>query len=726
MTQSNTSTDQMAWLANFKLNHDDVDIKTLVWPSEQAALAITSLAQASNFASESPATMAQADSVTATLTAQADQLGLFAQPVTLTYAELPVFLRRAAPALLPMGDGYLLLVQGGQTVRLLGPDMQRYRLSATRVIDAYNQLHLDGWQDSLNDFVQAVSVAPHQSNHLRRTLLGRHLAAQPLPQAWLLRISHQTSFRQMARQARLLPVLLIAALLGVVAYSLQVVALALFTQVATQPIGNDAQVVIAAFIWLASMPFYGASLRYAFELGPLFSIQLEQRLFQNALYGDGQAIQQQGAGQLMGWVLQAKEFEDSLVSGGLQGFRLLIALTPILSLLIISGPPLLVVSLSLWTLLAIGIIGVLIWRYIIIKSRYIALLTSTLEWMQGHLTRLIQEKRWLQSEDQKLSQYAQVWQQFDRQRVALLGIIGGGWFIAGLIAIADTYRYATPETTATLAIGITAILWAFVQIEAVPNQIEQIIRVVGSWALLRPLMRGQTTSPTPETTLPPATQQDKQYAMLKAENISFQHEQRQQPILHNTTLTVYAGDKIWLTGAPGAGKSTLAGLLAGWYTPQSGKLVLHGVTRQRLRDNQWRQAITGVLSFHDNHILSGTLAFNLLMGRAWPPAQDDIADAEAICRELGLGYLLDHMPHGLHQVVGERGWQLSHGERTRVFIARALLQRTRIIILDESLSALDPQTRTQVMETIERRAQTLIVIESDIEPEREEQLESES
>ena len=94
---------------------------------------------------------------------------------------------------------------------------------------------------------------------------------------------------------------------------------------------------------------------------------------------------------------------------------------------------------------------------------------------------------------------------------------------------------------------------------------------------------------------------------------------------------------------------------------------------------------------HDNYLVGGSLAFNLLMGRGWPAEASDLTDAEAVCRELGLGDLIDRLPGGLNQLVGETGWQLSQGERVRVFLARALLQRPDLLVLDESFSALDPE-----------------------------------
>jgi ATP-binding cassette subfamily B protein len=75
-----------------------------------------------------------------------------------------------------------------------------------------------------------------------------------------------------------------------------------------------------------------------------------------------------------------------------------------------------------------------------------------------------------------------------------------------------------------------------------------------------------------------------------------------------------------------------------------------------------------------------------------------------------LGELLARMPAGLMQLVGERGWQLSHGEQSRVFLARALLQRAQVVVLDEAFGALDPITLRKVMECVEARAPTLIVI----------------
>ena len=143
--------------------------------------------------------------------------------------------------------------------------------------------------------------------------------------------------------------------------------------------------------------------------------------------------------------------------------------------------------------------------------------------------------------------------------------------------------------------------------------------------------------------------------------------------------------------------------------PESGLLLLNGLDRPTLGDN-WHRLATEAPQFHENHILSGTLGFNLLMGRNWPASEEELLAARELCIELGLGPLLERMPAGMMQMVGETGWQLSHGERSRIFLARALLQDAQLTVLDESFAALDPETLRECLNCAFARARTLLVI----------------
>ena len=197
---------------------------------------------------------------------------------------------------------------------------------------------------------------------------------------------------------------------------------------------------------------------------------------------------------------------------------------------------------------------------------------------------------------------------------------------------------------------------------------------------------------------------------LIARDLFFRYREYAEPVLRGCSLRIAHGDRLLLEGSSGAGKSTLAAVLTGLRTPLSGLLMLNGLDRQTLGALAWRRRIVGVPQFHENHVLAETFAFNLLLGRDWPPAADDLADAEQLCHELGLGGLLARMPAGLQQMIGETGWQLSHGERSRLYVARALLQRADVVVLDESFAALDPENLQRVLRCVLRRAPTLLVI----------------
>jgi ATP-binding cassette subfamily B protein len=197
--------------------------------------------------------------------------------------------------------------------------------------------------------------------------------------------------------------------------------------------------------------------------------------------------------------------------------------------------------------------------------------------------------------------------------------------------------------------------------------------------------------------------------LIDAEGLAFAHHDGRAPVLAGASLSIRRGDRILLEGPSGGGKSTLASILTGLRAPDAGLLLLGGLDRHTLGEN-WHRIATQAPQFHENHVLSGPLGFNLLLGREWPASESDLEEARTLCVELGLGDLLERMPSGMLQRVGETGWQLSHGERSRIFLARALLQGAPLTVLDESFAALDPETLARCLDCTLRRADTLVVI----------------
>ena len=154
----------------------------------------------------------------------------------------------------------------------------------------------------------------------------------------------------------------------------------------------------------------------------------------------------------------------------------------------------------------------------------------------------------------------------------------------------------------------------------------------------------------------------------------------------------------------------MVSLLNGLRRPTSGTLLFEGVDPMSLGAEAWTRRVATAPQFHENHVFTEVFAFNLLMGRRWPPAAGDWEEAEAVCEELGLGPLLGKMPGGMNQLIGDTGWQLSHGERSRLYLARALLQGGELVLLDESFGALDPDNLRRALTCARKRAESLIVI----------------
>ena len=177
-------------------------------------------------------------------------------------------------------------------------------------------------------------------------------------------------------------------------------------------------------------------------------------------------------------------------------------------------------------------------------------------------------------------------------------------------------------------------------------------------------------------------------------------------VLHGIDLEVGGGRLLALVGPSGAGKSTIAALIPRLYDVDRGAVELSGVDVRDLSFAALRGAV-GVVT-QDGHLFHDTIAANLRY--AAPEASDaELADA---LRRARLGDLLDALPDGLETVVGERGYRLSGGERQRLTIARLLLARPRVVILDEATAHLDSESEVAVqaalVEALEGR--TAIVI----------------
>lgn len=170
---------------------------------------------------------------------------------------------------------------------------------------------------------------------------------------------------------------------------------------------------------------------------------------------------------------------------------------------------------------------------------------------------------------------------------------------------------------------------------------------------------------------------------------------RHGAVLDGLTRTIAAGAVVAVTGPSGSGKSTLADILAGLVAPDGGTVSVDGVPLTGERRIRWRRQVAYVEQVP--YLLDGMIAENLAWGHSGigrPALEQALRDASA-------DFVLA-LPDGLDTVVGESGRELSGGERQRISLARALLRRPSLVILDEVTAALDARNEASIGRTIER------------------------
>jgi ATP-binding cassette, subfamily B, bacterial len=361
----------------------------------------------------------------------------------------------------------------------------------------------------------------------------------------------------------------------------------------------------------------------------------------------------------------------------------------------------------------VAVTGIVAWQYFrrnrVWTDVRLAMTHDLVESMVGHRTRLAQlpPDRWHEGEDEALERYVKVSKVMDASTTALIAAVPRGWLVVGLISLAPAFIVGA-SSTARMAIAVGGILVAYRALKRLTAGAWQVAGAAVAWervstlyrSAARPELRG-----SPD--MPPAAESP---AMVDARDLVYRYHERHQPVLRGCSVRIHAGDRLVLEGPSGGGKSTLVSILTGLREPDSGKLLIDGFDLHTLGSERWRQRIAAAPQFHENYILAETFAFNLFMGRRGNLLPVDLEQAEVICRELGLADLLARMPAGMMQMVGETGWQLSHGERSRLYIARALLQDPEVVVLDESFAALDPENLQRAVECVVKRARSLLVI----------------
>jgi ATP-binding cassette subfamily B protein len=166
------------------------------------------------------------------------------------------------------------------------------------------------------------------------------------------------------------------------------------------------------------------------------------------------------------------------------------------------------------------------------------------------------------------------------------------------------------------------------------------------------------------------------------------------PVLKDVSFSCKPGEMLALVGSTGVGKTTITELLARFYEPDEGRILIDGVDIRDVTLASLRQNISMVLQ--DTFLFNGTIAENISYAR--PEASKE--EIKAAARAANIDAEIEAMPDGYDTLTGERGVKLSGGQKQRIAIARAILRRSPIIVLDEATAAVDVETERQIKEAI--------------------------
>jgi ATP-binding cassette subfamily B protein len=713
----------------------DVDLKTLAWPASMLGEAIELLAHKRGLAQHlahlpsPPANLERAgeELLGQWVQAVANHLKLEAESIIAPYAEVEQLLYNAGPALLQLPASFdagqprfLALLKGNKRrLSLVGPDLSLHRVRPDLVRAALCR-ELETPVTQRADRVLALMGIPNQRRaRARPAIAQKQIGATQVNVGWILRLPPGASLWRLARRVSLRGTFL---MLGphVVQQALEFGAWAVIGKAAFSGRFDQAWLWAWALLLFTAVLFEmlsdWAEIPLVSNIGGLF----KWKLLYGALKLNPDDVRHQGAGQFMGRVLESQWLELLAAGGGLNallvGVVLFIATVPLFAG---AGSWYHAVLLGLWTAFALVLTRLSYRRTCASINAYRDMTNDLVEQMVGHRTRLAQQDsaRWHDEEDRALARYVELCKQGYPIETMLLALIPRGWMVLGLAGVAYAFVFAPGSSSQIrLALSLGGVLLVFQSLTMFVTSLQSMATASAMRIQIEPLLQAAARPVQDQIaafallTKPKQEHPQDKRTVLAARGVNFRYRPGSRLVLQGCNLQIREGDRWLLEGPSGGGKSTLAALLAGMRMPQSGLIQLRGFDRQTVSTAIWRRRVVIAPQFHENHVFTESLAFNLLMGRRWPPRPQDLLEAETVCRELGLGDLLGRMPDGLLQVIGEGGWRLSHGERSRLYIARAILQEADLVILDESFGALDPESLQRALRCVHDRAKTVLVI----------------
>ncbi len=694
----------------------------VTWPASRAGEALCAMAQHAGLPLRSaldilPAGDASVEELGASLDAVAERAGLQVTQLFASLDEIAALLAESGPVLLRLrlGDtARVLAVVGGQrrAVSVLASDLAVSRIPVADVIDAIRAPFESPVVGDIERMLAPVRLGARAERRARRALLDARLKSARFRGCWAVGLPPGAPIRAHVMDTRLVQRIAGLALAQIAQYALFVLSWWLLGRGVLQGTVDRGWILGWLLLLVSLIPLRLLVTWLQGTTAIAAGAWLRRRLLRGVFRIDRQELRRKGAGGWFSAIVESAAIDSLALGGGMAAVFALLELALAAAVLAAGASPLQVPLLTVWTALAV----IAAWTYYrrrrVWTTERLGASERLLETMAGHRTQAVQNPRGDRSrEDEGLVRYLDAGHSMDSAALTLTAVIPRGWLVVALAVLSLSFTDgATPER---LAIALGGILLAHRSLQRLASGLSNLTGAAISVNAVLDLARAAARTEQPPiaealVTRPAQGAAERSGAMIR--DLGFRYRERAEPVLQACNLTIAPGSRVLLEGPSGSGKTTLASMLAGLHAPDSGLVTMNGLDRAALGDRAWRSRVVMAPQPHDNYLVTGTLAFNLLLGRPWPPERGDLVEAEAVCRELGLGELLERLPGGLQQMVGETGWQLSQGERVRVFLARALLQKPELLILDESFSALDAENVDRAIRTVLHRAPTVLAI----------------
>ena len=276
---------------------------------------------------------------------------------------------------------------------------------------------------------------------------------------------------------------------------------------------------------------------------------------------------------------------------------------------------------------------------------------------------------------------------FSMSQIGIVLIAGATFIMAGTLTVGELFAFMT---------YVSMVIWPV-------RQLGRVLTDTGKAVVS--LTRVNEILDEPEESVEVAPGYGRARGDLEITNLVFEYEDGKR-VLDGISIKIPAGETLAIVGPPGSGKSSLIRVLLRMYPYQSGCVKLDGQDITEV-NRQWLRWQIGVV-LQDPFLYSRSIRANLAVGRPNAP-ETEIIEA---CQDAAIHSSIESFPDGFQAMVGERGVTLSGGQRQRLALARALLKNPPVLVLDDSLSAVDTGTEKEILEALKRRKgrQTTLII----------------